>query len=61
MTEETEPFYGICKTSVLEAKMMALSISQDLNESGVNLGMVGKPELLADAKEIFDWMMEGMS
>lgn len=58
MTEE--PYHGICKTSILEAKMMALSIAQDLNESGLNLNTVGKAELFPDDKEIFDWFMEGM-
>jgi hypothetical protein len=62
MEEEKElPYYGICKTVILEAKMQALHLAENLNESDVNLNLAGKKEILADAKEIFDWFMEGMA
>lgn len=59
--EETLPFSGICKTMLLDARMQALDMAREHNRRSFELGIVGQAEILRDAKDIFDWMMEGIA
>ncbi len=58
MEEPKLPFNGICLSMVLDAKMQALDMARELNQEGVNLKTAGQAEILRDAKEIFDWLLE---
>ncbi len=58
--EKELPYYGICKTVIIEAKMQALQIARELNEAGIGMGMVGRAELMAEAEEVFQWFIENM-
>ena len=60
--EKEPPYYGICKTVIIEAKMQALQIARELNEAGIGMGMgmVGRAELMAEAEEVFRWFIANM-
>lgn len=54
--EEIEDL-GICKTVKLEAKMMAMSMAENLNSQLIGMSAYSKKELLRDAQEIYNWLL----
>lgn len=58
--EEKLPFNGICLSMVLDARMQALDMARELNQEGVNLKTAGQAEILRDATEITNWLLNGL-
>lgn len=43
-----------------DARVVAMETSQLINESLINIGMSGKPKIMSDAQEIYNWLIQDL-